>query len=251
MLLRVILTKTWLLIEKKNSRHLRNYEIRDINKTHLPRYPRSSNPQVRIKLKTWVSSRINLRSTVSALEVTMRQRTSYGLWMTSLLSHLGTISDAVWGLKVVKSPFSITVVIFNTNYELPKSFTVWFNENKHFECFGWQASDLGPIRASVRIRGLGAPVRGLRGVIWGYSGKKTTMFLFGRGPSWIGCAISQLSYQIHFSKVGVVARQLSRDFLALGNFQWPICSFDPMTTPSGYSRSYEVKIVFCLYPSIE
>ena len=44
---------------------------------------------------------------------------------------------------------------------------------------------------------------------------------------------------------------LSQGILILGHFRLSICSFGPMTTPLGYSRSYEVKFVFCLYFLIE
>ena len=41
-------------------------------------------------------------------------------------------------------------------------------------------------------------------------------------------------------KVRVGACYLSQDILILGHSRLPICSFDPMTSPSGHSRSHEV-----------
>ena len=37
---------------------------------------------------------------------------------------------------------------------------------------------------------------------------------------------------------------LSQDIFVLGHPRWYVCSFDPMTSPSGRSRSYEAKFVF-------
>ena len=48
-----------------------------------------------------------------------------------------------------------------------------------------------------------------------------------------------------FPKVRVIPCCLSQLSLILGHSRWPVCSFDPMTFPSGHSRSY-VRFAFCL-----
>ena len=48
-----------------------------------------------------------------------------------------------------------------------------------------------------------------------------------------------------FPKVRVATCYLCQDIPTLGHSRWPVCSFDPMTPPSGHSRSYEVTFVFC------
>ena len=47
-----------------------------------------------------------------------------------------------------------------------------------------------------------------------------------------------------FPKVRVGACSLSQDIPTLSPSRRPVCSFDPMTYPSGHSRSYEVTLVF-------
>ena len=49
-----------------------------------------------------------------------------------------------------------------------------------------------------------------------------------------------------FPKVRVGTCYLSQDIATLGPSRWPACSFEPMTSPSDHSRSYEVTFVFCL-----
>ena len=47
-----------------------------------------------------------------------------------------------------------------------------------------------------------------------------------------------------FPKELVRTCYLSQGILILGHSRWSICSFDPLTSPLGHSRSYEVKFVF-------
>ena len=46
-----------------------------------------------------------------------------------------------------------------------------------------------------------------------------------------------------FPKVRVGACDLSLDIPTLGYSRWLVCRFDPITAPSGHSRSYEVTFV--------
>ena len=54
-----------------------------------------------------------------------------------------------------------------------------------------------------------------------------------------------------FSNVQVGTCYWSQDILKLGHCRWPACRFNPMTAPSGHSRSYDVTFVFCLLLFIE
>ena len=49
-----------------------------------------------------------------------------------------------------------------------------------------------------------------------------------------------------FPEARVGTCYLSQDILTSGHSRWLVCSFDPMTSPLGHLRSYEVKWVF--YP---
>ena len=51
-------------------------------------------------------------------------------------------------------------------------------------------------------------------------------------------------FKCRFLKSRMRTCHLSKDILILDHSQWPVCSFDPITPPSGHSWSNDVKFVF-------